>query len=75
VDPQQYVTDIQAKLIASTAVATITIIEERLLSDRGYFRARLTLSNNDFSKNSSPIFEQRKRISPISHSRQHLDGS
>jgi hypothetical protein len=48
VDPQQYVTDIKAKLIASTSVATITIIEERLLSDRGYFRARLTLTNNDF---------------------------
>ena len=46
--PQQYVTDIKAKLVASTAVATITIVEERLLPDRGYFRARLTLNNNDF---------------------------
>jgi len=46
--PQQYMADIKAKLVASTAVATITIVEERLLPDRGYFRARLTLSNSDF---------------------------
>jgi len=46
--PQQYVTDIKTKLVASTAVATITIVEERLLPDRGYLRARLTLTNNDF---------------------------
>ena len=46
--PQQYVTDIKAKLVASPVVATITILEERLLPDRGYFRARLTLMNNDF---------------------------
>ena len=46
--PQQYVADIKAKLVASAAVATITIVEERLLPDRGYFRARLTLSNSDF---------------------------
>jgi hypothetical protein len=47
-EPQQYVADIKAKLVASAAVATITIVEERLLPDRGYFRARLTLRNNDF---------------------------
>ena len=46
--PQQYVADIKAKLVASAAVATITIVEERLLPDRGYFRARLTLRNSDF---------------------------
>ena len=46
--PQQSVADIKAKLVASAAVATITIVEERLLPDRGYFRARLTLSNSDF---------------------------
>jgi hypothetical protein len=38
--PQQYVADIKAKLVASAAVATITFVEERLLPDRGYFRAR-----------------------------------
>jgi hypothetical protein len=29
--PQQYVADIKARLVASAAVATITIVEERLL--------------------------------------------
>lgn len=46
--PQEYLTEIKAKLIASTAVALITVVEERALSDRGYFRARLVLSNGDF---------------------------
>ena len=47
-DPQTYLTEIKAKLVASSAVASIAIIEERVLPDRGYFRALLVLSNSDF---------------------------
>jgi hypothetical protein len=56
--PQQYVADIKAKLVASAAVATITIVEERLLPDRGYFRARLTLSNSDHHGNRGQALAQ-----------------
>jgi hypothetical protein len=47
-EPQQYVADIKAKLVASPAVIAMSIVEERLLPDRGDIRARLTLRNDDF---------------------------
>ena len=45
--PQAYLTDIKARLVSSEVVASITIVEEFVLPDRG-FRARLGLSNSDF---------------------------
>ncbi len=45
---QDYLTEFKAKLIASPIIDSITIVKERALSDQGYFRARLTLSNSDF---------------------------
>jgi hypothetical protein len=47
-DPQAYLNEIKARVVASAAVASITVVEERILPDRGYFRARLVLSNGDF---------------------------
>jgi hypothetical protein len=47
-DPQSYLTEIKAKLVASPVVASITVVEEYVLPDRGYFRARLTMTNHDF---------------------------
>lgn len=47
-DPQEYLTEIKAKLAASSVVVSIAIVEEYTLPDRGYFRARLGLRNNDF---------------------------
>ena len=46
--PQDYLTEIKAKLITSSIIISITVVEEYVLPDRGYFRARLGLSNNDF---------------------------
>jgi hypothetical protein len=47
-DPQQYLTEIKTKLVASPAVASIVVVDEYTLSDQGYFRARLRLANHDF---------------------------
>lgn len=47
-DAQQYLTEIKSKLIASPIVESFSIVEERDLQDRGYFRARVTLTNTDF---------------------------
>lgn len=47
-DPREHLAEIKAKLVASTAVTSITIVEEYTLLDRGYCRARLELSNDDF---------------------------
>ncbi|MFB2978731.1 hypothetical protein [Microseira sp. BLCC-F43] len=46
--PQQYLTEIKAKLIASSVVDSIAIVKERASLAQGYFRARLTLTNGDF---------------------------
>jgi hypothetical protein len=47
-EPREYLAAIIAKLVASAIVAEVTIVEEYASPDRGYFRARLTLSNRDF---------------------------
>ena len=44
----EYLAQIKAKLISSFAVNSFLIVKEKLLPESGYFRARLTLSNNDF---------------------------
>lgn len=47
-DAQQYLTEIKSRLVASPVVETFSIVEDRDLNDRGYFRARVTLTNADF---------------------------
>jgi hypothetical protein len=47
-EPREYLAEIIAKLVASAIVAEVTIVEEYALPHRGYFRARLSLSNCDF---------------------------
>jgi hypothetical protein len=47
-EPREYLGEIRAKLVASAMVAEVTMVEEYALPDRGYFRARLSLSNRDF---------------------------
>lgn len=44
----QYIADIKTALNDSKIVAWVTTVDERVLFDRGYFRARLTLTNTDF---------------------------
>ncbi|MEA5551390.1 DUF6516 family protein [Anabaena cylindrica UHCC 0172] len=43
-----YLTEIKAKLITSSIIDKIDIVKEKSLSDQGYFRARLNLTNGDF---------------------------
>ena len=47
-EANEYLEDIKSRLIASSAIAAFTIVEELDFGDRGYFRARVTLSNDDF---------------------------
>jgi hypothetical protein len=47
-DAQQYLSEIKTKLVVSLAILLFVIIEEQDLGDRGYFRARVILGNNDF---------------------------
>ncbi|AFZ59413.1 hypothetical protein H6G54_07585 [Anabaena cylindrica FACHB-243] len=45
---QDYIIRVKTKLDTSSAVKEIVIVDERILLNRGYFRARLTLNNGDF---------------------------
>ncbi|MBK1986645.1 hypothetical protein A0J48_003660 [Sphaerospermopsis aphanizomenoides BCCUSP55] len=45
---QDYINTVKIKLATSRIIIKISIVEEKTLFDRGYFRARLTLVNNDF---------------------------
>jgi len=47
-EANEYLEDIKSRLIASNAIAAFAIVEELDFGDRGYFRARVTLSNDDF---------------------------
>ena len=47
-DLRHYITAIKDKLSNSPIVLSFDIIDERVLLNRGYFRARLTLANTDF---------------------------
>ena len=53
--PGGYLAEIKARLVASTVVAEVPIVEEYALPDRGYFRARLSLSNHDFLEDVSRV--------------------
>jgi hypothetical protein len=47
--PESYLAEVKARLATSPVVSkVIDVVEDWSLSDRGYFRARLTLSNGDF---------------------------
>ena len=43
-----YLTAIKVKLLTSPLVKSFTVVKERSISDRGYFRACLSLNNGDF---------------------------
>jgi hypothetical protein len=47
-DLDQYIGAVKSKLNASPIIASIEIVDERVVLNRGYFRARLILINTDF---------------------------
>lgn len=46
--PGEYVLQLKARLVTSPVVASFTVVEEKVWSDRGYIRIRTALSNGDF---------------------------
>jgi hypothetical protein len=47
-DVAAYLEAIKLKLASSPIVRSVVIVQERSLPDQGFFRARLTLQNDDF---------------------------
>jgi len=48
ITPAEYVLHLKTQLSLNPIVVSFTIVEEKVWSDRGYIRIRMTLSNGDF---------------------------
>lgn len=74
-DAQQYLTNLKSRLITSPIVETVTIIEEKDIGDRGYFRARLRLINSDFLEIAEYFIIINNQIYPDRYRYQWMDST
>jgi hypothetical protein len=73
-DAETYLINIKVKLAVSSSVQSIEIIDERIvLSDLGYFRARLVLENNDFMEVSEYFVCENENCYPKTYRYQWMD--
>ncbi len=72
-DAEQYLSEIKTKLIISPAILSFTVVEEQDLSDRGYFRARVILANNDFLEVSEYFIVESNKTMPQRYRYQWMD--
>jgi hypothetical protein len=74
-DLYQYITDIKEKLSNSSIVSSIELIDERVLLSRGYFRARLILTNTDFLEIAESFTIQNDQLITLDYRYQWMDAS
>ena len=74
-DLDQYMTAVKAKLAGSSIIASIEIVDERILLNRGYFRARLTLANTDFLEIAESFTIQNDQLITLNYRYQWMDAS
>lgn len=74
-DLEQYTTAVKAKLADSPIIAAIEIVDERILLNRGYFRARLTLANSDFLEIAESFTLQDNQFLTLDYRYQWMDAS
>ena len=75
-DPQTYLIEIKVKLAVSVFIRSIEIIDERtVLSDRGYFRAKLILTSGDFLEISEHFVAEEDKYVPKRYRYQWMDST
>ena len=74
-DLHQYIAAVKAKLNDSIIVSSIEIVDERVLLNRGYFRARLILINTDFLEIAESFSIQEDRCITLDYRYQWMDAS
>lgn len=74
-DLEQYITAVKAKLADSPIITAIEIVDERILLNRGYFRAQLTLINSDFLEIAESFTIQDNQLIPLDYRYQWMDTS
>jgi hypothetical protein len=74
-DLDQYIAAVKAKLSDSPVITAIEIVDERILLNRGYFRARLTLTNTDFLEIAESFTVQDQQLITLDYRYQWMDAS
>ncbi|MBP0029074.1 DUF6516 family protein [Roseofilum sp. Guam] len=72
---EQYIAEIKDKLTDSTIISNIEIVDERILLNRGYFRARLTLINDDFLEIAESFTIEETQLLTLDYRYQWMDSS
>lgn len=72
---EQYIVAVKEKLKASLIITSIEIVDERILLNRGYFRARLILTNNDFMEIAESFTIQDNQLITLDYRYQWMDAS
>lgn len=72
---EQYIAEIKDKLTDSTIISNIEIVDERILLNRGYFRARLTLINDDFLEIAESFTIEETQLLTLDYRYQWMDAS
>jgi hypothetical protein len=74
-DLEQYIAAVKAKLTDSPIIVTIEIVDERILLNRGYFRARFTLTKSDFVEIAESFAFQDNQLITLDYRYQWMDAS
>jgi len=72
---KQYIAAIKTKLADSSIISTVEIVDERILMNRGYFRARFTLTNTDFVEIAESFAFQNNQLITLDYRYQWMDAS
>lgn len=72
---EQYIDAVKAALADSLIITSIEIVDERILLDRGYFRARLTLVNADFLEIAESFTIETDQLVTLDYRYQWMDES
>ncbi len=74
-DLEQYISAVKAKLADSPIIVTVEIVDERILLNRGYFRAQFTLTNSDFVEIAESFTFQDNQLITLDYRYQWMDAS
>lgn len=74
-DLTQYLVAVKEKLAGSPIIDSIEVVDERVLLNRGYFRARLILTNTDFLEIAESFMIQADQVLTLDYRYQWMDSS
>jgi Family of unknown function (DUF6516) len=74
-DLEEYIAQVKARLNESAIVVYLEVVDARILLNRGYFRARLSLSNGDFLEVAESFALQDNRRVTLDYRYQWMDGA